>query len=168
MKRFMLYLGWPLLFWSVNAFAGDLWISILSLPPELEYKAFGIYVHCPNAHRETLLELYEMKMLSSGIVEKNKLGEVWAEATEQGVNLNLSARSGEKIPLALTVDRSKSFAVAPFTYRAKVSLDPDFYTLSQHQATLSALIFNPQYPAVSDQPEWNENLSNCTLNESVR
>lgn len=137
----------------------DLWISVLSLPPQPDRKAFAIYVHCPTSQKQAQLELYEVLDLS----HKTRLADVTADAAFSGTDLVFSVVRGGKALLSMTVDRSQSFSVAPFHYHSRLKLDKSIYELTAHQAALSSMILNPDYPEYGDQPLWNEKLSDCTL-----
>lgn len=145
--------------WAGTLAASDLWISILSLPPEPGIKAFGIYAHCPNSERQVRLELYEI----TDLIHKKKIADYEAEAIVSGANLNLVVREGAKTPLSLSLDRSKSFALKPLTYRTTITLDPNVYALTPSQSRLTSMLSNPEYPETHPRPIWNEPLSDCVL-----
>lgn len=142
---------------TASANTGDLWISILSLPPEPNIKAFGIYVHCPQAS-SAQIELYEIVNL----VAKNKIQEFTAAISKSNNVLNLKVAGTGASPLVdLNIDESKSTQIAPFSYTTTISLDPSIYVLTDHQKSLSSMIFNPAYPEDAEQPVWGENLTTC-------
>lgn len=139
-------------------FASDLWISVLSHPPLPDRLAFGIYVHLPH-QGQCRIELYEIINLN----KKNRIAEYTAEISVAETDLVLRVSGEQTDLLKLVIDRSNSFATAPLTYTATLTLDPTVYTLTEYQASLSAALLNPAYPEISDQPMWDTNLVHHAL-----
>lgn len=140
-----------------NTCWADLWISILSRPPQPEVKAFGVYTHCPDENGFVKIEAYEF----IDLITKNKIGEYSAEVVRSNTKITLLVEDKGAKLMEIQVDTSRSFAQAPFTYRAHIFLVPEIYDLTPHQSSLSAIMLNPLRPEMSYQPSWDEDLVSC-------
>ena len=119
--------------------------AVHSLPPEENKPGFLVIINCPR-QSNAALELYQVNMNQP----KKLIASFEGQIVIRNKNEEIFGVSESRESLTILVENSESsLSVAPFTYRANVTVDPRVVTISSSEH-FTATYLNPNYPDIND------------------